>query len=231
MHRAPPSVRNRPRPAGSAWPGRWLAGVLVCAGSACATPAADDDAIGRYLQERGLVTATPAASPPAASPAGPGPAAPTLRDQAADLVLTALNYLDLPYRRGGNSADAGFDCSGFTRHIFQLSLGVVLPRRVDEQASAKGLVTVARDQLEPGDLVFFNTLRRTFSHVGIYIGEGKFIHAPRTGGAVRLEDMRVAYWSKRFTGARRSPAAATADAHAGAAAALQTAPHAALLSR
>lgn len=155
--------------------------------------------MGRYLLERGLVDA------PAAAPTAPTP---TLRNQAAELVLTALNYLDLPYRRGGNSADGGFDCSGFTRHIFQLSLGLVLPRRVDEQASAKGLVTVAREQLEPGDLVFFNTLRRTFSHVGIYIGDGRFVHAPRTGGSVRMEDMRLAYWSKRFTGARRSQPAA-----------------------
>ena len=123
------------------------------------------------------------------------------------MVLAALTYIDLPYRRGGTSAEAGFDCSGFTRHVFQTSLGLPLPRRVDEQASAPGLVKVARHEIEPGDLVFFNTLRRTFSHVGIYVGEGKFIHAPRTGGAVRMESMHVAYWSKRFTGARRSHAA------------------------
>jgi cell wall-associated NlpC family hydrolase len=226
MHQAPPSVRLPLEPS-AAGPSRrrplwWgLVGLTLVAGGACAAPPPDDDPMGRYLQERGLVAAQGA-------PIEASAPSPTLRDQAAELVLTALNYLDLPYRRGGNSADAGFDCSGFTRHIFQLSLGLVLPRRVDEQASAKGLVKVARDQLEPGDLVFFNTLRRTFSHVGIYIGGGKFIHAPRTGGLVRMEDMRLAYWSQRFTGGRRSPPAAVPQHSA---AAPETAPQAALLSR
>jgi cell wall-associated NlpC family hydrolase len=89
-----------------------------------------------------------------------------------------------------------------------MSLGLVLPRRVDDQAHASGLTRIAREELRPGDLVFFNTLRRTFSHVGIYIGEGKFIHAPRTGSEVRIEDMRQAYWDRRFTGARRAEAVA-----------------------
>jgi cell wall-associated NlpC family hydrolase len=135
------------------------------------------------------------------------------------MVLTAMNFLGVPYRRGGSNETAGFDCSGFTRHIFEMSLGLVLPRRVDEQASAPGLVAVKRDDLMPGDLVFFNTLKRTFSHVGIYLGEGKFIHAPRPGGEVRVEDMRFTYWARRFTGARRAepvaqafPAAAAAPA-------------------
>jgi cell wall-associated NlpC family hydrolase len=141
-----------------------------------------------------------------------------VREGAADLVLVAMNFLGVPYRRGGSSDD-GFDCSGFTRHIFEASLGLVLPRRVDEQASAPGLRSVKRDQLQPGDLVFFNTLRRTFSHVGIYVGEGKFIHSPRSGGQVRLEDMRQTYWSKRFTGARRAETIGAVAAAGGAAAA------------
>jgi hypothetical protein len=131
-----------------------------------------------------------------------------VRDVASELVLSAMNFLGVPYRRGGNSADDGFDCSGFTRHIFEMSLGLVLPRRVDDQASASGLTRVGREELRPGDLVFFNTLKRTFSHVGIYIGEGKFIHAPRSGTEVRIEDMRQAYWDRRFTGARRAEPAA-----------------------
>ena len=98
-----------------------------------------------------------------------------VRDRASDMVVSAMTFLGVPYRRGGNGAD-GFDCSGFTRHVFQNTLGLVLPRRADEQATAAGLVQVQRDELKPGDLVFFNTLKRTFSHVGIYIGEGKFIH-------------------------------------------------------
>jgi cell wall-associated NlpC family hydrolase len=127
-----------------------------------------------------------------------------VRDRASEMVMAAMNFLGVPYRRGGNSVEQGFDCSGFTRHVFEMSVGLILPRRVDDQASASGLFKVTRDELRPGDLVFFNTLRRTFSHVGIYVGDGKFIHAPRAGSQVRIEDMRQAYWAKRFTGARRA---------------------------
>ena len=137
-----------------------------------------------------------------------------VRDRASDLVVSAMTFLGVRYRRGGNSAEEGFDCSGFTRHVFERTLGLVLPRRADEQANAPGWFAVQREELKPGDLVFFNTLRRTFSHVGIYIGEGKFIHAPRSGKDVRIEDMREAYWAKRFTGARRTPLAGDALAPA-----------------
>ena len=126
-----------------------------------------------------------------------------VRDKASDMVITALNFLGVPYRRGGAN-ETGFDCSGFTRQVFETSLGFALPRRADEQAKAPGLVAVKRAELQPGDLVFFNTLKRTFSHVGIYVGDGKFIHAPKPGGEVRVEDMRFVYWAKRFTGARRA---------------------------
>jgi cell wall-associated NlpC family hydrolase len=127
-----------------------------------------------------------------------------VRDAASEMVLSAMNFLGVPYRRGGDSVEEGFDCSGFTRHVFEMSIGMVLPRRADQQAQQAGLLTVKRDELKPGDLVFFNTMRRAFSHVGIYVGEGKFIHAPRTGGQVRVEDMRQAYWVKRYNGARRA---------------------------
>jgi cell wall-associated NlpC family hydrolase len=173
----------------------WLG--IVLASPVRAQPAGDDDAIGRYLAERGMVEPARPLAPVAASPS-------SWQQRTSEMVMAAMTFIDLPYRRGGNSAESGFDCSGFTRHIFQTSLGLPLPRRVDDQASAQGLVKVAREQIEPGDLVFFNTLKRTFSHVGIYIGDGRFIHAPRTGGAVRMESMNIAYWSKRFTGARRS---------------------------
>ncbi|MFN5723132.1 MAG: C40 family peptidase, partial [Betaproteobacteria bacterium] len=111
-------------------------------------------------------------------------------DAASELVLSAMNFLGVRYRRGGNSTEDGFDCSGFTRHVFENSIGLLLPRRADEQARLPGLANVARDELRPGDLVFFNTMRRTFSHVGIYIGDGKFIHAPSTGKSVRVDDLR-----------------------------------------
>lgn len=124
----------------------------------------------------------------------------------SDLVMTALGFLGVPYRRGGEDAEQGFDCSGFVRSTYEQTLGLVLPRRAEEQARAT--TRISREELKPGDLVFFNTMRRAFSHVGIYLGDGKFIHAPRPGKNVRVEDMRVAYWTKRFNGARRVDAAA-----------------------
>lgn len=122
-------------------------------------------------------------------------------DQASHLVINAMAFLGVPYKWGGSSHETGFDCSGFVRAVFEQSLGKLLPRRSDEQAAVTQ--PIERSQLRPGDLVFFNTMRRAFSHVGIYVGDGKFIHSPRAGGAVRVEDMRVAYWNKRFNGARR----------------------------
>jgi cell wall-associated NlpC family hydrolase len=125
----------------------------------------------------------------------------TVSEQASSLVINAMAFLDVPYRYGGNSAETGFDCSGFVRAVYEQSLGKVLPRRSDEQAAATQ--TIDRSELKPGDLVFFNTMRRAFSHVGIYVGDGKFIHSPRSGAQVRMEDMRATYWNKRFNGARR----------------------------
>lgn len=179
-----------------------LVALAAAAGVQAAPDSAANDPIARLLAERGLGDPDKV---PAAVPPSEYAFVQSMRDKASDMVLSAMNFLGVPYRRGGNTAETGFDCSGFTRHIFELSLGHVLPRRVDDQASAPGLIKIRRDELKPGDLVFFNTLKRTFSHVGIYIGEGKFIHSPRSGASVRVEDMRYAYWSKRFTGARRAP--------------------------
>jgi cell wall-associated NlpC family hydrolase len=131
----------------------------------------------------------------------PLPALPA--ERAADVVLTAMSFLDTPYRRGGNSVEQGFDCSGFTRHVYAQTLALTLPRRAEDQALWRALREVERAALAAGDLVFFNTLRRTHSHVGIYLGDGKFIHAPRTGAAVRVEDMRSPYWASRYDGGRR----------------------------
>jgi len=125
----------------------------------------------------------------------------SVRDRTSDLVGNAMGFLGVPYRRGGNSAETGFDCSGFVRATFAQTVGLILPRRANEQAAATD--TIDKSELKPGDLVFFNTMRRTFSHVGIYLGDGKFIHAPRSGAKVRVEDMGTSYWSRRFDGARR----------------------------
>ena len=121
----------------------------------------------------------------------------------AGLLVSAIGLVGVPYRLGGNTMENGFDCSGFTRHLFQAHLGVTLPRLSQDQAKAPNFVDVPGYELQPGDLVFFNTLQRANSHVGIYIGGGRFIHAPRTGAVVRLEPMRSSYWLQRYDGARR----------------------------
>ena len=114
---------------------------------------------------------------------------------------TALDLIGIRYRRGGTSPETGFDCSGFVDHVFKEGLGLYLPHSA-RQISKTG-EAVTQDELQPGDLVFFNTMRRAFSHVGIYLGDNKFVHAPRSGGVVRVEDMSDSYWRKRFNGARR----------------------------
>lgn len=120
---------------------------------------------------------------------------------AQELVMRALSFVGVNYRRGGESPETGFDCSGLVRHVFREAMGLALPR-TSRDISRLG-ETIRRDELQPGDLVFFNTLRRGFSHVGIYLGEHRFVHAPASGGEVRVEDMRQSYWNKRFNGARR----------------------------
>jgi cell wall-associated NlpC family hydrolase len=123
--------------------------------------------------------------------------------QATGLITQAMDLLGVPYRRGGNTEASGFDCSGFVRYLYENSVGQLLPRRAEEQARSTEVID--RSELKPGDLVFFNTMKRAFSHVGIYVGDGKFIHAPRAGKSVKVDDMRSAYWQKRFNGARRVP--------------------------
>jgi cell wall-associated NlpC family hydrolase len=127
----------------------------------------------------------------------------SVSEKASELVVTALGFLGVPYRRGGNTVETGFDCSGFVRAMYVKTAGLLLPRRADQQAAFAEKID--KKDLQPGDLVFFNTMRRAFSHVGIYVGDGKFIHSPRAGKAVNVEDMRSAYWQKRFNGARRVP--------------------------
>ncbi|WP_374675881.1 C40 family peptidase [Ideonella sp.] len=191
-----------------------LALTLSAAQAAPGAPAgAAHDPVMQLLQDRGLIQPGTAVPPASGAPTG---LIHQVREKASDLVLSAMNFIGVRYRRGGTSAENGFDCSGFTRYVFENSVGLVLPRRADEQAKAPGLFSISKDDLKPGDLVFFNTLRRTFSHVGIYIGDGKFIHSPRAGGEVRIEDMRMEYWAKRFNGARRAPeVGGTVSAEAG----------------
>jgi cell wall-associated NlpC family hydrolase len=124
-----------------------------------------------------------------------------MASKAGDVVVGALNMIGVRYRWGGNTPDSGLDCSGFVRYVFQDTLGMTLPRRAEEMSRVGEKVRVS--ELKPGDLVFFNTMRRSFSHVGIYIGDNKFVHSPSTGSTVRVDDMDNSYWEKRYTGARR----------------------------
>jgi len=115
----------------------------------------------------------------------------------------SMSFLGIRYRFGGNGPEAGgFDCSGLVKKVFGDALGVNLPRTAVEMAKLGDKVNGMQD-LKPGDLVFFNTMRRAFSHVGIYVGDNRFIHAPSKGSVVRVEEMDSDYWRKRFNGARR----------------------------
>lgn len=170
--------------------------VLLFAASAQANPPGTGDDMDQLLADKGLLARIDQVRH-------------SVSEKASDLVLTAMGFLGVPYRRGGNTVETGFDCSGFVKAMFEQTAGLILPRKAEQQAAATQ--KIERADLQPGDLVFFNTLRRAFSHVGIYVGEGKFIHSPRSGSEVRVEDMGIAYWKRRFDGARRVPAS-TAEA-------------------
>jgi cell wall-associated NlpC family hydrolase len=120
---------------------------------------------------------------------------------AQDLAIYALGLIGVDYRFGGTSPERGLDCSGLVRYVFQQVTGVTLPRTSQEISRLGQKIPVT--ELMPGDLVFFNTRRLQFSHVGIYLGEGRFIHSPRQGGEVEIVTLSKDYWQKRFDGARR----------------------------
>ena len=117
-------------------------------------------------------------------------------------LVHALQTLGVKYRLGGRSPDTGFDCSGLVVHVFERAWGVLLPPDTAALRTV-GMPITKLKELEPGDLVFYNTRNRPYSHVGIYLGEGRFLHAPRPGAQVRVENVTTRYWSQRFDGARR----------------------------
>ena len=174
-----------------------LALACVMATSVHAEPSATTDDMDRFLADKGLLTQIAQVGESVSK---------SVSNTASELVVTAMGFLGVPYKRGGNTFETGFDCSGFVRSIYQQTVGLILPRKAEQQAAATQ--QIEKSELQPGDLVFFNTLRRTFSHVGIYVGEGKFIHSPSAGSEVRVEDMQKAYWAHRFDGARRVQAGA-----------------------
>ncbi len=139
-----------------------------------------------------------AAVPP---PPAPAPQPVAARPERAEALLQALMALGVDYQNGGASPETGFDCSGLVAHVFREAWGIRLPRTASEQSTAGTAVSLA--ELQAGDLVFYDTLGRPYSHVGIYLGDGRFVHAPKSGAKVRVEELRSGYWTQRFNGARR----------------------------
>ena len=123
------------------------------------------------------------------------------RAERSEALLQALLALGLDYRNGGASPVSGFDCSGLVAHIYREAWGIRLPHNAGAQSHAGVPVSLA--ELQAGDLVFYDTQNRPYSHVGIYLGDGRFVHAPKSGARVRVESLKRAYWTQRFNGARR----------------------------
>ena len=136
--------------------------------------------------------------PPATSVPAPRAAVPEDRS----LIATALSFRGTPYRNGG-SDPSGFDCSGFIQYVFA-QVGLAVPREVHEQYKVGRKID--DEDLKPGDLVFFHTVSRGASHVGLLVGDDTFVHAPSSKGVVRVEHLSSSYWASRFLGARRVPA-------------------------
>ncbi|MBW8079429.1 MAG: hypothetical protein GJU76_15455 [Gallionella sp.] len=153
----------------------------------------------KFILLLALVTLT-ACSSPAPRPSVAGASA-SSDSAVSHLTDYAQSLVGVPYRYGGNDPDSGFDCSGFVSHVYHHTLGIELPR------SSIGMSHLGQsldhNELRPGDLVFFNTLHRKFSHVGIYLGDNHFIHAPSSGGSVRIDDLGNHYWRRNYNGARR----------------------------
>jgi cell wall-associated NlpC family hydrolase len=122
-------------------------------------------------------------------------------DKAQDMLMYALSLVGVNYKYGGKSPDTGLDCSGFVSHVYKQAAGLVLPHNA--RAISMFGQKIAISELQPGDLVFYNTMRHAYSHVGIYLGENKFVHASVTGRGVEVVNMNENYWVKRFNGARR----------------------------
>jgi cell wall-associated NlpC family hydrolase len=124
-----------------------------------------------------------------------------LQSTATELVVRAVSLLGIKYVFGGSFPETGLDCSGLVQYVYKAVIGTTLPR-TSLALSHEGVKIIPKNLL-PGDLVFYNTRNKGYSHVGIYIGENKFIHSPSTGGNVRVESMEQKYWRKRFNGGRR----------------------------
>ncbi|MBI0328216.1 C40 family peptidase [Burkholderia plantarii] len=171
----------------------WLSIVVVSLLAACSTAP---------QQQSARSSASPRITTPRAF--APPPGFPNFVDHSIgreEIPIQAMSLVGIPYRWGGNTPDAGFDCSGLVRYIVSRAANVALPRTTAEM-STRG-VSVEPDEIAPGDLVFFNTTGRPHSHVGIYVGKLRFVNAPSTGGTVRLDYLTNPYWARHFDGIRR----------------------------
>ena len=158
---------------------------------------------GNSLNSNNVVTNTPANSL-VANPVKPNfysKVTTQLSDSSSTLINNAMSLIGVRYR-WGDKVQTGFDASAFVKYVLKDNLGFLFPMKTTDDMSKVGL-QVSRESLKPGDLVFFNTLKREYSHVGIYVGENKFIHSPARGSGVRIDDMTSVYWDMRFDGARR----------------------------
>jgi cell wall-associated NlpC family hydrolase len=145
-----------------------------------------------------------ASSPPPPAPQ-PVLTAPTAQfsPSSDDVLFRAIGLVGTPYRYGGNTPDSGFDCSGLIGFVYRDAAGIKLPRSTGELVRLRA-PSVEQSALQPGDLLFFATSGgRTVSHAGIYVGEGRFVHAPSSGGTVRLDKLADAYWQKTYLSAKR----------------------------
>ena len=188
---------------------KWIKQATLCALAALAfglAPAAyaapeglDNDALERLIRERTNHSNNAPASSRQSSSSGSRSSSGS-HDEAGDLIMNAMSLIGLSYRFGGNSPTQGLDCSGFMQYIFKRSMGITLPRTSAEMATVGQQVD--RANLKPGDMVFFGGGGRV-SHVGMYIGNDRFIHAPRTGRDIEITSMNGNYWKSRYITARR----------------------------
>ena len=179
---------------------RWLA-AFALATSVMAAACASSGAVPRPFPTPGPAPVTPPSSglatPTPSTPASPGAETPLKTE--ATIIDTALGLRGVPYRNGGSDPN-GFDCSGFTQYVFAQH-GIALPRDTREQSQIGEKVKLK--DVKTGDLVFFQTIAKGASHVGIVVDDDEFVHAPSTAGVVRVEHLSSAYWSHRFIAARR----------------------------
>lgn len=163
-----------------------------CGGTTVTRAPVEDSSLTAAPSDRGAPPPAPHRAPETDQRAAP---------EQSEMLFQVLSAIGVDYKYGGNSPATGYDCSGLVAHVFRAGYGISLPRNTYGQSRVG--TPVSESELQPGDLVFYNTQNRPYSHVGIYLGDGRFVHAPRTGAEVRIEKLDNRYWSQRWSGARR----------------------------